>query len=821
MLPIKYDLWIFLMINDPFYEREAQKYDSPIASRELILDYLTKEAKPANLEKIAQAVSIKTEEQKEALHRRLRAMERDGQVVFTRRKCYALPEKLDMVKGKVIAHRDGFGFLRVEGKPEDYFLSPEQMKKVLQGDVILAQPLSNQYRGKTEARVVRILEPRSNLIVGRYFIEQGVGFVVPDDSRLNFDILITGKPKRTVRMGTVVVVELQQRPERRQKAVGVIKEVLGEIMGTNLAIDIALRNHEIPYEFPKAVEKEVSKFGDEVPEKAKKGRKDLRDLPLVTIDGEDARDFDDAVYCQKNRGGGYRLWVAIADVSYYVRPDKALDKEACLRGTSVYFPSRVVPMLPEALSNGLCSLNPQVDRLCLVCEMTVSNKGRLTGYQFYDAVMNSHARLTYTKVAKILDGDKELRQHYHDLVPHLENLYGLYKILDKSRIARGAIGFESEEPKFIFNADKRIESIELAQRNDAHKIIEECMILANVAAAKLVIEADVPALFRVHDRPDEERMNNLRSILQELGLSLGGGVNPKSKDIAELMLAIEDRIDSDMLQTVILRSMKQAIYDPENRGHFGLALEEYGHFTSPIRRYPDLLLHRTIKWILANEQHKTSKTGGHRYTVNEMLYFGEHCSLTERRADEAVRDVVDWLKCDYMQDHVGEVFNGTISSVVNFGFFVRLDDLFIDGLVHVSSLENDYYIYDASRNRLIGENTHYSYRLGDKVSVKVENVNPEERKIDFALVSSNNSPKRQGKTAKTKAKQLNDKNNNDIAPAKKRKSKKQVVSGSVRKKVKATNKNKGKRKKVDKNAVQIASTSTSKTTKSNKVKSKK
>ncbi|MCX8574673.1 MULTISPECIES: ribonuclease R [unclassified Gilliamella] len=809
------------MINDPFYEREAQKYDSPIASRELILDYLTKEAKPANLEKIAQAVSIKTEEQKEALHRRLRAMERDGQVVFTRRKCYALPEKLDMVKGKVIAHRDGFGFLRVEGKPEDYFLSPEQMKKVLQGDVILAQPLSNQYRGKTEARVVRILEPRSNLIVGRYFIEQGVGFVVPDDSRLNFDILITGKPKRTVRMGTVVVVELQQRPERRQKAVGVIKEVLGEIMGTNLAIDIALRNHEIPYEFPKAVEKEVSKFGDEVPEKAKKGRKDLRDLPLVTIDGEDARDFDDAVYCQKNRGGGYRLWVAIADVSYYVRPDKALDKEACLRGTSVYFPSRVVPMLPEALSNGLCSLNPQVDRLCLVCEMTVSNKGRLTGYQFYDAVMNSHARLTYTKVAKILDGDKELRQHYHDLVPHLENLYGLYKILDKSRIARGAIGFESEEPKFIFNADKRIESIELAQRNDAHKIIEECMILANVAAAKLVIEADVPALFRVHDRPDEERMNNLRSILQELGLSLGGGVNPKSKYIAELMLAIEERIDSDMLQTVILRSMKQAIYDPENRGHFGLALEEYGHFTSPIRRYPDLLLHRTIKWILANEQHKTSKTGGHRYTINEMLYFGEHCSLTERRADEAVRDVVDWLKCDYMQDHVGEVFNGTISSVVNFGFFVRLDDLFIDGLVHVSSLENDYYIYDASRNRLIGENTHYSYRLGDKVSVKVENVNPEERKIDFALVSSNNSPKRQGKTAKTKAKQLNDKNNNDIAPAKKRKSKKQVVSGNVRKKVKATNKNKGKRKKVDKNAVQIASTSTSKTTKSKKVKSKK
>ena len=751
MLNLIFDHRTFHMIKDPFYDREAQKYDSPIASRELILDYLTKEAKPANLDKIAQAVSIKNDEQKEALHRRLRAMERDGQVVFTRRKCYALPEKFDMVKGSVIAHRDGFGFLRVEGKPEDYFLSPEQMKKVLQGDVILAQPIGSQYRGKTEARVVRILEPRTNQIVGRYFIEQGVGFVVPDDSRLNFDILIAGKPNRTVRMGSVVVVELQQRPERRQKAVGIIKEVLGEIMGTNLAIDIALRNHEIPYEFPKAVEKEVNKFSDQVPESAKKGRKDLRDLPLVTIDGEDARDFDDAVYCQKNRGGGYRLWVAIADVSYYVRNGKALDKEACLRGTSVYFPSRVVPMLPEVLSNGLCSLNPQVDRLCLVCEMTVSNKGRLTGYQFYEAVMNSHARLTYTKVAKILEGDKELREHYRELVPHLENLYGLYKVLDNARVTRGAIGFESEEPKFIFNADKRIESIELVQRNDAHKIIEECMILANVAAAKLVINAEIPSLFRVHDRPDEDRMNNLRSILSELGLSLGGGANPTPKDIAKLMVDVEARPDHEMLQTVILRSMKQAIYDPENRGHFGLALEEYAHFTSPIRRYPDLLLHRAIKWVLANEQHKTSKTGGHRYTISEMLYFGEHCSITERRADEAVRDVVDWLKCDYMQDHVGEVFNGTISSVVNFGFFVRLDDLFIDGLVHVSSLENDYYIYDASRNRLIGENTRFSYRLGDKVQVKVDNVNPEERKIDFSLVGSNNKPQRQGKTARDKA----------------------------------------------------------------------
>ncbi len=800
------------MIKDPFYDREAKKYESPIASRELILDYLTKEAKPASLEKIAKAVSIKSDEQKEALHRRLRAMERDGQVVYTRRKCYALPEKFDMVKGSVIAHRDGYGFLRVEGKPEDYFLSHEQMKKVLQGDVILAQPIGSQYRGKTEARVVRILEPRTNLIVGRYFIEQGVGFVVPDDSRLNFDILIAGKPNRTVRMGSVVVVELQQRPERRQKAVGVIKEVLGEIMGTNLAIDISLRNHEIPYEFLKAVENAANKFSEQVPESAKKGRKDLRDLPLVTIDGEDARDFDDAVYCQKNRGGGYRLWVAIADVSYYVRTGKALDKEACLRGTSVYFPSRVVPMLPEVLSNGLCSLNPQVDRLCLVCEMTVSNKGRLTGYQFYEAVMNSHARLTYTKVAKILEGDKDLREHYRELVPHLENLYGLYKVLNSARIARGAIGFESEEPKFIFNADKRIESIELVQRNEAHKIIEECMILANVAAAKLVIDAEIPSLFRVHDKPDEDRINNLRSILSELGLSLGKGTSPK--DIAKLMVEVEARPDHEMLQTVILRSMKQAIYDPENRGHFGLALEEYAHFTSPIRRYPDLLLHRAIKWVIADQQHSKQhdKTGGHRYTTSEMLYFGEHCSMTERRADEAVRDVVDWLKCDYMQDHVGEVFNGTISSVVNFGFFVRLDDLFIDGLVHVSSLENDYYIFDASRNRLIGENTRFIYRLGDKVQVTVVNVNPDERKIDFSLVGSNNKPQRQGKTAKDKAKKVD----SDAEQPVKRKNKSQANSKKTGAKVVAKSKKRSKPKTAAKKTSKSASTSSNQRKKSKK-----
>lgn len=741
-----------MIIKDPFYDREAEKYESPIASREHIINYLEKIAKPANLENIAKAMSLSNEQQKEALHRRLRAMERDGQVIFTRRKCYALPDKLLMVKGMVLAHRDGYGFLRVEGQPEDYYLPAEEMKKALQGDIVLAQPISSQYKGKTQARIVRVLEPRSNQIVGRYFIEEGIGFVVPDDNRLNFDILITEKSKNTVRMGSVVVVELLKRPERRQKAVGKITEILGENMGTNLSIEIAIRNHDIPHILPVEVEKAVNKLSETVSAQAKKGRVDLTSLPLVTIDGEDARDFDDAVYCEKNRGGGYRLWVAIADVSYYVKPKTALDKEACNRGTSVYFPSRVVPMLPEVLSNGLCSLNPQVDRLCLVCEMTISVKGNLTSYKFYEAVMNSHARLTYTKVHKILHGDQELRDHYQPLVKHLENLHKLYQILEKKRDERGAISFESVEPKFIFNADKRIERIEMAERNDAHKIIEECMILANVAAAKFVERSKIPSLYRVHDKPDEDRLNNLRTTLNELGLTLEGGLKPNPRDIARLMTQVASRPDHDMLQTMILRSMKQAVYDPENRGHFGLALESYAHFTSPIRRYPDLLLHRTIKWILDNQAHRESKTGGCCYNMNDMLYFGEHCSMTERRADEAVRDVVDWLKCDFMQDHVGEIYDGVISSVTNFGFFVRLDDLFIDGLVHVSSLENDYYIYDVTRNRLIGENTRFSYRLGDKVKIKVEAVNPEERKIDFSLVDSNNKPRRQGKTEKDRNK---------------------------------------------------------------------
>ncbi len=745
------------MSKDPFQQREAEKYDNPIPSREFILAHLDKREKPANREELGRELGISGEEQIEALRRRLRAMERDGQLVFTRRQCYALPERLDLLRGKVIGHRDGYGFLRIENSKDDLYLSAEQMKFCMHGDIILAQPGGSDRKGRREARVVRVVEPRNNQIVGRYFVDAGAGFVVPDDSRLSFDILIEPEFTLNARMGAVVVVELEKRPTRREKAIGRVIEILGDDMGTSLAVDMALRTHEIPHSWPEAVEQQMAALSEQVPEQAKAGRIDLRHLPLVTIDGEDARDFDDAVYCQKKRGGGWRLWVAIADVSYYVRPGSELDNEAQQRGTSVYFPSQVVPMLPEVLSNGLCSLNPQVDRLCMVCEMTISAAGKLSGYKHYEAVMNSHARLTYNKVWNILQGDQELREHYAPLVGDLEELHRMYQVLETSRAQRGGISFETEEAKFIFNAERRIERVERTVRNDAHKLIEECMILANIASARFVEKYQEPALFRDHDRPSEDSIKSFRTVLSELGLSLSGGNKPAPLDYSELLEKIADRPDAEMLQTMLLRSMKQAVYDPENRGHFGLALASYAHFTSPIRRYPDLLLHRAIKYLLAKNagelQANSTPTGGYHYDLQQMLQLGQHCSMTERRADEATRDVADWLKCDFMQDQVGNTFSGVISSVTGFGFFVRLNDLFIDGLVHVSTLDNDYYRFDAVGQRLIGESGAHTYRLGDIVEIRVDAVHMDERKIDFALISSKRQPRGAGKTAREKEKQ--------------------------------------------------------------------
>ncbi len=784
--------------QDPNYAKELAKYDNPIPSREFILQIIRTHNAPMTKEEIFVALGITDETRQEAMRRRLRAMENDGQLVFTKRKCYALPEKLDLLKGMVIGHREGFGFLQVEGKKDDFFIPNVQMQKVMHGDYVLAQPNGFDRKGRPEVRIVRVLEANKKQIVGRFFIEQGIGYVMPDDSRITRDILIPDNARLGARMGQVVVVELHPRTAPFFQPIGKITEVLGDNMAKGMEVEIAIRKHDIPHSFPSAVEKQLKKWAEDVPEEAKRGRVDLRDLPLVTIDGEDARDFDDAVFCQK-QGKGWKLWVAIADVSYYVRPKSALDTEAYNRGNSVYFPNRVVPMLPEKLSNGLCSLNPQVDRLCMVCEMTISAKGKMTDYQFYEAVMNSHARLTYNKVAKILEKDTALCERYASLVPHLQDLHDMYQALVKARQQRGAIEFETIESKFIFNALGRIERIEPAVRNDAHKIIEECMILANIASANFMAKHQEPALYRIHAVPSEEKLTAFRSFLAECGLSLSGGNKPTPTDYAQLLEQIKPRPDHELIQTMLLRSMSQAVYSADNIGHFGLALEEYAHFTSPIRRYPDLTLHRGIKYLLAKQKgskRKTTDTGGYHYQLEEIDGFGAHCSSTERRADDATREVADWLKCEYMQDHVGEEFEGVISSVTGFGFFVRLNDLFIDGLVHISGLANDYYLFDMPKQRLIGENSGMIFRLGDAVKVRVEAVSLEQKQIDFSLISSERKPKRSGKTARTKAKKTEVKPSKKTSTKKKAKAEKSAVKKShvSKMKPKATKTNKVKKK---------------------------
>lgn len=743
--------------NDPFLDREAEKYENPVPSREHLLEVIKGFTAPVSRDQLFDVSGLRTEEEYEGLRRRLRAMERDGQLIFTRRQCYALPESLDLVKGVVMGHRDGFGFLRIEGKSnrDDWLLPHHQMKSVMHGDYILAQPSGTDKRGRKEARVVRVLEERKGQIVGRYFVENGQGFVVPDDSRLNQDIAIPPEANQGARMGNIVVVEISQRPTRQQNPQGRVTEVLGESKAPGMEIEIAVRTYDIPHVWPKEVEKQTKNLTEDVPEEAKQGRVDLRQLPLVTIDGEDARDFDDAVYCEKKRGGGWCLWVAIADVSYYVRPNTDLDNEAINRGNSVYFPSQVIPMLPEVLSNGLCSLNPQVDRLCMVCEMSISETGKLSGFKHYEAVMNSHARLTYTKVAQILAGDEDLRARYTALVPHLEELNEMYKVLKTAREQRGAIEFETIETKFIFNAMRKIDCIVPVERNDAHKIIEECMILANISSARFVEKAKEAALYRVHEAPNEERLTGFKTFLKELGLSLDGGLDPSPTDYAKLAHLIQGRPDQMLIQTMLLRSMKQAVYQADNLGHFGLALKQYAHFTSPIRRYPDLLLHRAIKYLIAKEKGQNTDistlTGGYHYNTDEMDVMGEKCSITERRADDATRDVSDWLKCEYMLDHVGETMAGTIANVTGFGFFVRLNDIHIDGLVHISNLDNDYYNYDMVGQKLVGENSGRIFRLGDQVTINVLSVNLDERMIDFEIEGTARKPRGAGKTARHKA----------------------------------------------------------------------
>lgn len=723
--------------NDPFFRREAQKYEHPIPSREFIMALLETEGRPLNRQQITRALNVKGDEAEEALRRRLRAMERDGQLIRNRRGGYGLIKKMDLVRGRVIGHPDGFGFLVPEEGGDDLFLATGEMRAVLHGDKVVARVTGADRRGRKEGAIVEVLERANHDVVGRYYVEGGVGFVVADNKRINQDILVPAAQVYGAKDGQLVVVEVMEQPTKRRQAMGRVIEILGDHMAPGMEIDIAIRAHELPQEWSVLVDMETAELPRDVPEEAKRDRKDLRDLALVTIDSEESKDFDDAVYCEK-KGGGWRLVVAIADVSHYVAPGGALDGEAKRRGNSVYFPGRVIPMLPEALSNNLCSLNPQVDRLCMVCDMRLNASGRLTEYQFYPAVMRSKARLTYTKVAAMLvDQNEVLRAEYESLVPHLEDLYSLFKVLHQRRAKRGAIDFDTTETRIVFGPGKKIERIVPVERNDAHRLIEECMLMANVATADFLSKAGIPSLYRVHEGPPAQKLADLREFLRELGLKLPGGEKPETKDFARLLEHVRGRPDAHLIQTVMLRSLSQAVYSPDNQGHFGLAYKAYTHFTSPIRRYPDLLVHRAIRHVLARLPAEEF-----RYGTEDMAVLGEHCSMTERRADEATRDALDWLKCEFMMDKVGGEFPGIITGVTGFGLFVELDDIYVEGLIHVTGLSNDYYHFDPTKHRLVGERTRRIYRLADRLRVRVARVELEDRKIDFDLVEEAPAGKR-------------------------------------------------------------------------------
>ncbi|MFY2764226.1 ribonuclease R [Arenimonas sp. MALMAid1274] len=731
-------------IHDPHASREAQKYDQPITSREAIAEFLTESAGPLTAEDIARALNLTAPDRFEALSRRLAAMLRDGQLLMNRRGGYAAAQKLDLIAGTVIANPDGFGFLKAEDGGEDLFLPPGEMRKALHGDRVLASVTGVDRRGRREGAIVEVLEHRLTRLTGRYSERSRIGMVVPDDRRVLTEVLIPPEDRNEAREGQLVVVEVTAPPEKGRPPIGRILLVLGDKLTPSLVVEAAIHGHDLPHVFPREALAEAALVPVEVPEAETRDRVDLRKVPLVTIDGEDAKDFDDAVWCEPT-GTGFRLIVAIADVSHYVRPGTALDDEAIKRATSVYFPGFVVPMLPETLSNGICSLMPKVERMCFACEMQVDFEGNVTASKFYEAVMRSHARLTYTQVWKAVgeadtaDGAEAVAQ-IGSLMPQVQRLHQLYKVLAKARNRRGAIEFESGEVRFVLDNSGEVIQAGMMERNDAHKLIEECMIAANVEAAKFVTAKQIPAPFRVHPRPPEAKYADLLEYLSEFGLSLPPWSKVQPKDFTNLLRKIRVRPDAPLLETVLLRSQSLAVYQTENLGHFGLALEAYGHFTSPIRRYPDLLLHRSIKHALLS-----GDPDGFRYSAKEMSALALHCSAMERRADEVEREVDERYRSAWMEKHVGDEFDGVVSGVTNFGLFVELAGSKVNGLVHVTQLPHDFYHFDPLRRSLAGERTGLKFRLGDPVRVLVLKASVEDKRIDFKLVVPEGAPKKKKK----------------------------------------------------------------------------
>ena len=709
--------------KDPFFKRESQKYAHPIPSREFILDVMKKYGTPIKKNELIKLLRLKKSEE-EALTHRLKAMRRDGQILKNRKDVFCIAEKLNCISGKVQGHPDGYGFL-IPDEPEhdDVFLNQKEMSKVFHNDRVMVQISGLDRKGKAEGTIVEILERCNTVLVGRVVQSYGVTIVAAEDKRIHQDIIIPyGKDMDAV-PGDIVEVEITTQPAMNIKPMGQIIEIIGKLDDSGIEIEIALRKHNLPFRFDKKIEKELEKIS-EISDGDLKDRIDLRDSFFVTIDGETAKDFDDAVYAE-NHKEYFKLLVGIADVSHYVKEGSALDKEAFDRGNSVYFPRRVIPMLPEKLSNGLCSLNPHVDRLVMIADMVITKKGEVQSYEFYPAVINSKHRLTYTLVDQLIFQKQNQKEHPKELIEHLNTLKSVYEVLSEARNKRHAIEFDRIESQILFDEGGKIKDIVPLARNEAHRLIEECMLAANVCAADYLLSKKI-GLFRNHEKPKEEKLEILKSVLSDFKVHMEGGLSPDVKDYEELINKIKNKENFQMLQTMILRSMQQANYGAENKGHFGLAYEKYTHFTSPIRRYPDLVVHRLIKSFLYKKKLKT----------DNIEAIGNHCSSTERRADEATRDVENWLKCFYMKDRIGEKFDVVISSVTNFGIFVEIPRLHIEGLVHVTELGNDYFVFNKEKQMLEGEKTKKKFRLGDELAVKLIRVDLELGKMDFTYIKN-------------------------------------------------------------------------------------
>ncbi|WP_213072630.1 MULTISPECIES: ribonuclease R [Acinetobacter] len=707
---------------DPEAKAEAERYENPIPSRTLILDIIEQRA-PLSHADLVEHFEIADQKSIDALSHRLIAMVRDGQLMKDGFK-FQLATEQPTHDATVYVNSKGMGSANIKGE-DDLLLPERELRQVFNGDRVKVRQTSVDRKGKAWGFITEVVERRVKQIIGKVSIHDGEYFIQPSNPNAHQPITLEKEliEHAKVKLGDSVRVEIDDYPTKEEFATGHIIQSMADKADTEIIIPQTILEFGLPYEFPEEVVKEAESF-KEPSAKDREGRIDLRDLPLVTIDGEDARDFDDAVYAEKRPGGGYRVVVAIADVSHYVRIGKPLDDEAQERGTSVYFPHFVLPMLPEALSNGLCSLNPNVDRLCMVCDLNLSRAGRVTSYEFYPSVMHSKARLTYTQVAQYFDGDSQAVPEDRNVRKSLNTLFQLYHVLKDLRAQRHAMEFETVETYMTFDELGGINEILPRTRNDAHKLIEECMLLANVAAAEYALKNEVPMLYRVHEPPEFSRIQKVRDFVKLLGLKFPE--QPTQADYQAVIEATKDRIDAPSIHAVLLRSMMQAYYGAKNAGHYGLAYEAYTHFTSPIRRYPDLLLHRAIKASLTHKKYPLSGAS--------LDDAGQHFSATERRADEASRSVTTWLKCHYMQQHLGAEFVGTISAVAEFGLFVTLKDLYVDGMVHVSQLGDDFFVFDQSSQSLVGQNRGQSFSLGDEVRIKVAGVNLEERKIDFELI---------------------------------------------------------------------------------------